>query len=116
MSRGVETQAPPAAQAELRRLVSEQAALRRVATFVAGEPAPDEVFQLVTEEVCALLQLRSALLVRYEPGELLTIVGAFGAPPDQLAIESPPGGGTLVPARLPLPATGRERPATRRRP
>jgi signal transduction histidine kinase len=86
VSRGLESQAPAAPEVELRRLVAEQAALRRVATFVAGEPAPDEVFQLVTEEVCALLQLRSALLVRYEGGEALTIAGAFGAPPDDFPV------------------------------
>jgi signal transduction histidine kinase len=86
VSRALESQAPPAAEVELRRLVAEQAALRRVATFVAGEPAPDEVFQVVTEEVCALLHLRSALLVRYESERALTIAGAFGAPPSDFPV------------------------------
>ena len=53
------------AQAKVRRLAAEQAALRRVATLVAGDSPPDEVFQTVTEEVCRLLDLRSALMLRY---------------------------------------------------
>ena len=46
------------AEAEQRRLAAEQAALRRVATLVAGNAPPEEVFQTVTEEVCRLLGLR----------------------------------------------------------
>jgi GAF domain-containing protein len=80
VAQGLGPQAPAAAEVELRRLVSEQAALRRVATFVAGAPAPEEVFQVVTGEVGTLLGLRSALLLRYEAGETATIVGKFGGP------------------------------------
>jgi PAS domain S-box-containing protein len=68
------------AQAEVQRLAEEQAALRRVATLVAGDPAPEQVFQAVTHEVCRLLGLRSAILLRYESGESATIVGKFGGP------------------------------------
>jgi hypothetical protein len=39
------------ADAEVRRLAEEQAALRRVATLVAGNAPPQQVFQTVTEEV-----------------------------------------------------------------
>ena len=46
------------AEAEQRRLAEEQAALRRVATLVAGNAPPEQVFQTVTEEVCRLLGLR----------------------------------------------------------
>jgi signal transduction histidine kinase len=59
-------------------LAEEQAALRRVATLVAGNPTPERVFQSVTEEVCLLLGLRTAVLHRFEDAETSTIVGKFG--------------------------------------
>jgi signal transduction histidine kinase len=68
------------ADAEVRRLAEEQAALRRVATLVAGNALPERVFQTVTEEVCRLLELRTAVLHRFEGGPKSTIVGKFGAP------------------------------------
>jgi signal transduction histidine kinase/PAS domain-containing protein len=68
------------ADVELRRLVEEQAALRRVATLVAGEAAPEQVFQTVTGEACELLGLRSALLLRFDGPETATVVGKFGEP------------------------------------
>jgi signal transduction histidine kinase len=69
------------ADAELRRLAEEQAALRRVATLVAGDAAPEEVFQLVTEEVCTLLGIPSALLERFECATTARTVASFGGPP-----------------------------------
>jgi PAS domain S-box-containing protein len=66
------------AEGELRRLAAEQAALRRVATLVAGNARPEEVFQTVTEEVCRLLNLRTAVLHRFESATSSTIVGTFG--------------------------------------
>jgi PAS domain S-box-containing protein len=66
------------AEAELRRLAAEQAALRRVATLVAGNARPEEVFQTVTEEVCRLLGLRTAVLHRFESATTSTIVGRYG--------------------------------------
>jgi PAS domain S-box-containing protein len=77
------------AETEERRLAAEQAALRRVATVVAGDAAPEEVFQLVTEEACELLKIRSALLLRYEEGERATIVGKFGPPFDDFLLGDP---------------------------
>ena len=65
-------------EAEQQRLAAEQAALRRVATLVAGNAPPDEVFQTVTEEVCRLLGLRTAVLHRFEDARTATIVGKFG--------------------------------------
>ncbi|HVU77824.1 MAG TPA: GAF domain-containing protein [Gaiellaceae bacterium] len=64
--------------AELRRLAEEQAALRRVATLVASDAPPEQVFQLVTEEVCRLLGIREAVLVRFEDSTSGTIVGRYG--------------------------------------
>ena len=66
------------ADAELRRLAEEQAALRRVATLVASDAAPEQVFQLVTEEVCRLLGIPSALLERFEGATIARIVGRYG--------------------------------------
>jgi PAS domain S-box-containing protein len=66
------------AEAELRRLAAEQAALRRVATLVAANARPEEVFQTVTEEVCRLLGLRTAVLHRFESAARSTIVGTYG--------------------------------------
>ena len=48
---------------ELAQLAAEQAALRRVATLVASEPAPDAVFTAVTEEAGRLLGAESSALL-----------------------------------------------------
>ena len=71
---------------EQRRLADEQAALRRVATLVAGDAAPETVFQTVTEEVCALLGIRSAVMLRYEGDDTATIVGRFGPPGEEFVV------------------------------
>jgi signal transduction histidine kinase len=66
------------ADAELRRLADEQAALRRVATLVAADAPPDDVFQAVTEEVSLLLGIPSGALMRFDDDETATLVGIFG--------------------------------------
>jgi PAS domain S-box-containing protein len=68
------------ADAELRALAAEQAALRRVATLVATERDPRDVFSAVTEEVGRLLGAQSANMIRYddEAGEA-AVVGAWNA-------------------------------------
>ena len=48
------------------RLADEQAALRRVATLVAHESSPAEVFAAVAEEVAGLLGVEDMRMVRYE--------------------------------------------------
>ena len=70
-----------ALQAELRdrledlsRLAAEQAALRRVATLVAREPAPKAVFGLVTEEATRLLGAESGLLLSYDEDHTQAVV------------------------------------------
>jgi signal transduction histidine kinase len=73
----------PPAQARLAMLADEQAALRRVATLVARETAPEEVFAAVAGEVGQLLEVDFAILVRYDPQDTLEVVGAWtrtGAP------------------------------------
>jgi PAS domain S-box-containing protein len=76
------------AETEVRRLAEEQAALRRVATLVAGDARPEQVFQTVTEEVCRLLGLRTAVLHRFGDECTTTIVGKFGDPTGALEIGS----------------------------
>jgi signal transduction histidine kinase len=57
-------------------LAEEQAALRRVATLVARQSSPAEIFAAVTEEVGRLFNLDMAqLFVR--DGETMTVVGAW---------------------------------------
>ena len=76
------------AQAKIRQLAAEQAALRRVATLVAGMRRRTRCSRPSPEEVCRLLDLRSALMLRYlEPGAA-TIVGKFGDPPDDFLVGS----------------------------
>lgn len=58
----------------LEQLARQQAALRRVATLVAHGVSPAEVFDTVTAEVGQLLDNRHATLLRYEPGDTITIV------------------------------------------
>jgi signal transduction histidine kinase len=57
-------------------LAEEQAALRRVATLVARQPSPAEVFAAVTEETARLLHLDNANLIVYERDQTATVVGA----------------------------------------
>ena len=57
-------------------LAAEQAALRRVATLVAAQPSPAEVFAAVTEEAARLLHLDSAHLIVYERDQTATVVGS----------------------------------------
>jgi signal transduction histidine kinase len=65
-------------QAEERWLAEEQAALRRIATLVASDASPEQVFQAVTEEACRLLDIPSAVLERFEDERTATIVGRYG--------------------------------------
>ena len=58
-------------------LADEQAALRRVATLVARQPSPAEVFAAVTEEAGKLLHLDSAHLIVYERDQTATVVGSW---------------------------------------
>jgi signal transduction histidine kinase len=64
-------------RASLARLAQEQAALRRVATLVARATPPQAVFAAVAEEVGQLLALDFAILVRYDPPDMLEVVGAW---------------------------------------
>ncbi len=59
----------------LRRLVDEQAALRRVATLVAAGIEPEELFSAVSEEVARLFRADGAGIGRFDPdgSEVITV-------------------------------------------
>jgi signal transduction histidine kinase len=57
-------------------LAGEQAALRRVATLVARETAPEDVFASVTEEVGKLLEVDVTAMLRYETDGTATVLAA----------------------------------------
>jgi GAF domain-containing protein len=61
----------------LARLAAEQAALRRVATLVAGTAPSGELFAAVVKEVGGLLPVTSAAMVRFDPDGLLTTVATW---------------------------------------
>jgi signal transduction histidine kinase len=89
-----EQEVQEATHERLQRLAEEQAALRRVATAVAGGAEPEEVFELVTEEAGKLLAARSSGTIRYEPdGESAVVVGRWedGTTPSGMEV------GTVVP-------------------
>ena len=71
------TRALVATEAAQRALAADQAALRRVATLVAGDAPPRRVFEQVTEEVGRLLGLPGATVMRYDGGRTATVVGAW---------------------------------------
>jgi PAS domain S-box-containing protein len=59
---------------QLARLADEQAALRRVATLVARESPPAEIFAAVAEEVAVLLGVEDTTIFRYEDDWTATVV------------------------------------------
>ena len=65
--------------AQLEALVAEQAALRRVATLVAGDPDAGRLFDGVCREVGRVLGVESANVLRFEEDATQTIVGAWAA-------------------------------------
>ncbi|MGW5062679.1 GAF domain-containing protein [Streptomyces sp. NPDC004096] len=91
------------ARAELARLADEQAALRRVATLVAENGPPAELFAKVAEEVASLLgrHVDSAIL-RYEPDDTVTVLATWGdTPPDGIQVDAKlPVDGNGVTARV----------------
>jgi transcriptional regulator of acetoin/glycerol metabolism len=65
------------AQLELSRLAEEQAALWRVATLVAGQVTPGEIFATVAEEVARLLGADHGCVCRYEPDGTMTVAASW---------------------------------------
>ena len=70
---------------ESRRASEEQAALRRVATLVARGVPPEEVFDAVVAEMHLLLGADNTRLLRYEPGDMASVVAARS----DIAVEVP---------------------------
>jgi len=86
---------------QYRRLVAEQAALRRLATLVAHGVEPWEVFDAVTKEMCRCVGGECAGLYRYETsGEITLVAGAYhpAATPVQWPVgtRTPIAGNTLA--------------------
>jgi signal transduction histidine kinase len=71
---------------DLTRLAEEQAALRRVATLVAGAAPPENVFAAITEEAGKLLPADITNLNRYEPDGTVTIVGSWSRAGDSIPV------------------------------
>jgi signal transduction histidine kinase len=86
----------------LQTLLAEQAALRRVATMVAGcTPAP-VLFERVCEELGKLLAVKSTDMIRYESDRFATVVGLWtrNAVPSFPVGERVPVEGETVTAKL----------------
>jgi GAF domain-containing protein len=64
------------AEKHVRELATEQAALRQVATLVARESSPDQLFAVVAEQVARILDVPHVRLVLYEPDGSV-VVGGF---------------------------------------
>jgi GAF domain-containing protein len=62
-------------------IATEQAALRRVATLVARQTTPDELFATVAKEVAELFAAQWSNVLRYDPRGNVTLVGAYGEGP-----------------------------------
>jgi signal transduction histidine kinase len=84
--------------AQLEALLAEQAALRRVATLVASDPAPARLFGGVCEEVGRVLGVQSVGVIRFEDDGTQTILGYWavdGAPRFQTGERLPLDGETV---------------------
>jgi GAF domain-containing protein len=66
------------ARTQTGRLADEQAALRRVATLVARDVTPEEVFDAVTEEIGRLLGVDFAVIGRFD-ADTVTVIAAWGS-------------------------------------
>ncbi len=84
------------AREQLRRLLDEQAALRRVATLVARDPQPTEVFECVCAELGMVLGGEATNLMRFEPDGTQTFVARW----------NPPGVAIALPVGMELPLEG----------
>jgi len=61
-----------------RRLLEEQAALRRLGALVVEGATQDDLFTAAAQEVTRVLDVRLAAVVRYEPGNHAKLVGRWG--------------------------------------
>ena len=70
-----------AAQAKVERLAAEQSALQRVATLVARQHSPADLFATLARELGELLAVDAAAILRYEPDATVTAVAGWSAGP-----------------------------------
>jgi signal transduction histidine kinase len=64
-------------RADVERLAAEQAALRRVATLVAREHSPEDLFAALAEEIGVLLEVDAAAILRYDGDGFTTAVAGW---------------------------------------
>ncbi len=62
---------------KVERLAAEQSALRRVATLVAREHSPEDLFATLAQEVGVLLEVDASAILRYEPDSEATVVAGW---------------------------------------
>src|SRR6185295_13280901 len=74
------------AREELQRLADEQAALRRVATFVANEAPREEVFNAIAAGIGTLLEAEEIRMLRYEGGDSVVEEAGWGRNPSLLTL------------------------------
>ena len=88
------------ARVELRAYAEEQAALRRIAVLVARAAPPEEVFSVVAAEVGRRLGANLTTVARYDPGDEVTVLGAWSstgeAMPFSIGIRGPLGGRNVI--------------------
>jgi signal transduction histidine kinase len=77
-------------------LGEEQAALRRVATLVAEDAPPTELFRAVTEEIALVLGADASLLCRADRDGAAVVVGSSGDNTPRLGTRIPKGGTNLT--------------------
>ncbi len=75
-------------RAALNRLAEEQAALRRVATLVAGAPASEELFSTVAREVASVLDVPGVIVTRYDADGTAVTLGEALAPTSRAQSDS----------------------------
>ena len=75
-ARSAPVEALERSEKHVRELVTEQAALRQVATLVARESSPDQLFAAVTEQVAHVFDVPHVRLVRYEPEGSVVVAGS----------------------------------------
>jgi signal transduction histidine kinase len=73
-------------RAAVEHLADAHAALRHVATLVARESSPDEVFAAVTEEAARVLCTGALGMLRFEPDETATLVAQSNTPWDPVPL------------------------------
>ncbi|HEY2435714.1 MAG TPA: GAF domain-containing sensor histidine kinase, partial [Solirubrobacteraceae bacterium] len=64
-------------RAKVERLAAEQSALRRVATLVAREHSPEDLFATLAEELGVLLGVDGSAILRYDPDSTATVVAGW---------------------------------------